>query len=219
MRSANLPYPLSRLRDATGSKECDDVWEEFVARYSDTVLHTCRAVAYDRDAAMDAYAYALETLREAGCRRLRAYVPRPDVEFSSWLVVVTRRLVLDFFRQRYGRSRSENTDRQQDRTTRRRLEDLVADEIDPDRLTTEAHAPDTRLRRHQLEFALTKALAELAPADRLLLALRFEDDRSVRDIARTLGLPSVFHVYRRLGSTLSILRRALEKRGIDSAEP
>jgi hypothetical protein len=52
-----------------------------------------------------------------------------------------------------------------------------------------------------------------------LLALRFEDDRSVRDIARTLGLPSVFHVYRRLGSTLSILRRALEKRGIDSAEP
>jgi RNA polymerase sigma factor (sigma-70 family) len=207
------------LQNATGSTECDAVWDEFLAQYSDTVLHTCRAVAHDRDAAMDAYAHSLAALREDECRRLRAYIPAPGVKFSSWLVVVTRRLVLDYFRQRYGRSRSDDTDRQQAQTTRRRLEDLVADEIDPDQIVGETQAPDALIRRRELELALTRALDELDPADRLLLALRFEDERPVREIARTLALPSVFHVYRRLGVVLSMLRRALENRGVDAAEP
>ena len=219
VRSASLPYPLSRLQNATGTTECDAIWDEFLAQYSDTVLHTCRAVAHDRDSAMDAYAHALEALREDECRRLRAYVPAPGVKFSSWLVVVTRRLVLDYFRQRYGRSRSKDADRQQAQTTRRRLEDLVADEIDPEQIIGETQAPDAQIRRQELRLALTRALDELDPADRLLLALRFEDERPVREIARTLALPSVFHVYRRLGAVLSMLRRALENRGVDAAEP
>src|SRR5256714_9595305 len=214
-----LPFPLLRLQNAAGTDECDDAWSEFLATYSDTVLHTCRAVAHDPDAAMDAYAHALEALREDECRRLRAYVPDPGVKFSSWLVVVTRRLVLDYFRQRYGRSRSKDAERQQAQTTRRRLEDLVADEIDPDQIIGETQAPDAQIRRQELEVALTRALNELDPADRLLLALRFEDERPVREIGRTLGMPSVFHVYRRLGVILSMLRRALENRGVDAADP
>jgi RNA polymerase sigma factor (sigma-70 family) len=169
---------------------------------------------------MDAYAHALEALRADGCRRLRAYVPRPDVKFSSWLVVVTRRLILDYFRHRYGRYRSEEADQAQQQTTRRRLEDLVADEVDPDLLTGELdRQADAGIRHQQLALALARALDELNPADRLLLALRFEDDRTVREIARTLRLPTVFHVYRRLGAVLSELRRILQRRGIDTAEP
>jgi RNA polymerase sigma factor (sigma-70 family) len=169
---------------------------------------------------MDAFAHALETLREDECRRLRAYVPEPGVQFSSWLVVVTRRLALDYFRHRYGRSRSEDVERQQEQQTRRRLEDLVAAEIDPDLLGEESKdQPDSEIRRQQLGLALSHALEELDPADRVLLALRFEDNRPIRDIARTLHLPTVFHVYRRLGAVLSELRRALEKRGVDTAEP
>ncbi|HEX9310598.1 MAG TPA: sigma-70 family RNA polymerase sigma factor [Gemmatimonadaceae bacterium] len=215
-----LPFPLLRLHNAADSDACDDAWSEFVATYSDTLLHTCRAVARDRDAAMDAYAHALEALREDGCRRLRAYVPEPDIKFSSWLVVVTRRLAHDYFRQRYGRSRSEDADRQQEQKARKRLEDLVADEIEPDRLTGKSYdEADAGIRRQQLQFALARALEELDSADHLLLTLRFEDERPVREIARTLGLPSVFHVYRRLGGVLSKLRRALESHGVDTAEP
>jgi len=215
-----LPFPLLRLQDAADSNECDDAWSEFVAAYSDTLLHTCRAVARDGDAAMDAYAYALEALREDGCRRLRAYLPEPGIKFSSWLVVVTRRLAHDYFRQRYGRSRSEDADRQQEQRVRKRLEDLVADEIEPDRLTGEPYEEaDAGIRRQQLQLALARALEGLNSADHLLLTLRFEDERPVREIARTLGLPSVFHVYRRLGGVLSKLRRALESHGVDTAEP
>jgi RNA polymerase sigma factor (sigma-70 family) len=134
--------------------------------------------------------------------------------------VVTRRLVHDYFLQRYGRSRSDSADRQQEQVTRRRLEDLVADEIEPDRLIGDLHVEaDAAIRRQQLEAGLARALEELGPADRLLLALRFEDERPVREIARTLGLATVFHVYRRLGSVLSNLRRNLERSGIDEPDP
>ena len=215
-----LPFPLLRLQNAADANECDEAWTEFVATYSDTLLHTCRAVARDRDAAMDAYAYALEALREDGCRRIRAYIPEPDIKFSSWLIVVTRRLVLDYFRRRYGRSRSEDERRQQEQRARKRLEDLVADEIEPDRLVNQSYdEADAGIRRQQLEVALARALAELDPADYMLLTLRFEDERPIREIARTLGFPSVFQVYRRLASVLTKLRRTLESRGVDAAEP
>jgi RNA polymerase sigma factor (sigma-70 family) len=220
VRSANFPFALSRLQNAADSNACEQVWDEFLAGYSDTVLHTCRAVTYDRDASMDAYTHVLGALRENGCRRLRAYTPEPGIRFSSWLVVVTRRLVLDYVRHRYGRSRSADVDRQQESKTRRQLEDLVANEIDPDQLTDESRSePDAEVRRQDLRRELGRALGALPPADRLLLTLRFEDERSVREIARTLRMPSVFHVYRRLATVLSELRQAMQSHGVDAAEP
>jgi RNA polymerase sigma factor (sigma-70 family) len=216
----SLPFPLLRLRNATDSNEYDNAWAEFVATYSDTILHTCRAVARDRDAAMDAYAHALDALRADDCRRLRAYIPEPEIKFSSWLVVVTRRLVHDYFRHRYGRSRSEDLDRRQEQTTRRRLEDLVADAIEPDTLIGAPYnEADARIRLQELKVALAAALEDLDASDRLLLALRFEDQRPIREIARTLGLASVFHVYRRLNGVLQRLRQTLERHGVEGSDP
>jgi RNA polymerase sigma factor (sigma-70 family) len=200
--------------------DLDEAWAEFVAAHSALLLHTCRTVVRDHDAAMDAYAYVLEALREDCYRRLRAYTPDPRTRFTTWLVVVARRLVLDFHRRRYGRPRSEDELRRAERAARRRLEDLVAAEIEPDQLTTSpANSPDAALRRRELADALRAALDELPPPDRLLLALRFEDERSAREIAGALGLPTVFHVYRRLGAVLGELRGALARRGVEEPEP
>lgn len=169
---------------------------------------------------MDAYAFVIEALSADDCRRLQAYVPEPNVRFTSWLIVVTRRLVLDFVRQRYGRSRSSDVEHRQEHETRRRLEDLLGDEIDPDDLTPDAEADvDATLRRQELVEHLSKAIAQLTPADQLLLALRFEDERPVADIARILGLPSIFHVYRRLRAVLATLRAQLRERGIEESQP
>jgi RNA polymerase sigma factor (sigma-70 family) len=216
----DLPGTLSRLRNAADAAEVDVAWAEFVAAHSDTVLHTCRSVLRDHDSAMDGYAHALELLRADGCRRLRAYVPRASSSFRSWLVVVTRRLVLDYVRRRYGRSRSDENTRKDDQRARRRLENLLVDEIDPDRLIAyTVESPDAEIRRRQLTDALRDALATLAPEDRLLLALRFEDEQPVRSIAKTLGLPTVFHVYRRLGAALQAVRRTLAAAGVEEATP
>ena len=169
---------------------------------------------------MDGYAFVLEALREDCCRRLRAYIPDGRTRFTTWLVVVTRRLLLDHVRRRYGRPRSDDDARRAEHAARRRLEDLVAAEVDPDLLTAPAaNSPDTEVRRRELAAALRRTLDELSPADRLLLALRFEDGRPVREIARIVGFSTVFHVYRRLDAVLGALRGALARRGVSDPEP
>jgi RNA polymerase sigma factor (sigma-70 family) len=214
------PRALSRLLDAGECVEREDAWAEFVAAYSGILLHTCRKVAKDRDAAMDGYAYVLQALHEDSCRRLRAYTPDGRTQFTTWLVVVARRLLVDHYRRRYGRARSDDQTRRADHAARRRLEELVAGEIDPDLLTASTtHGADLGLRRRELTETLRTALDELDPSDRLLLALRFDDERPVREIATLLQLPSVFHVYRRLGIVLTALRRALVRRGVEGSEP
>lgn len=198
----------------------DEAWTNFVADHSRVLLHVCRTLARDSDAAMDAYAFVLAALRDDGCRRLRAYVPDGRTRFTTWLVVVARRLVRDHQRQRYGRPRSEDEQRVAEHAVRRRIEDLVVTEIDPDLLTSPADTgPDAAIRRQELTTALCQALGELEPSDRLLLTLRFEDQRPVREIARLLGMPTVFHVYRRQGVVLAALRRALARRGVEEPEP
>src|SRR5688572_11324667 len=163
---------------------------------------------------MDAYVNVLEALREDDCRRLLSYAAEPNGKFSSWLVLVTRRLALDHFRERYGRSRSEDLDRRREHESRRRLEDLVPDPIDPDQLLTEPSKGDEDIHREQLTRVLSRALRALEPRDRLLLALRFNDERPVREIAGRLSLPTVFHVYRRLDAVLSGLRLSLASVGV-----
>jgi RNA polymerase sigma factor (sigma-70 family) len=216
----NPPPELSRLLSAREGVEQHEAWSQFLAMYSRVLLHTCRTVVRDRDAAMDGYAHVLEKLGEDCYRRLRAYTPHLTTRFTTWLVVVTRRLVLDYHRHRYGRPRSENGTRREERAVRRRLEDLVATELDAEQIATpSSNSPDFRLRRQELARALDDALDELAPSDRLLLALRFEDERPVSEIAATMKLPTVFHVYRRVGAALSELKRALARRGVVESEP
>lgn len=218
--SLGLPLSLSRLRRAKDGTEHDDAWTEFVRAHSDVVLHACRAIAHDHDSAMDSYAFVLEELHGNGCRRLHAYVPDGKTKFTTWLVVVTRRLALDLHRQRYGRPRSGDESRRTESIARRNLEDLVAAEIDPDQIEpSTASSPDDELRRRELRDTLARAIAELDPPDRLLLALRFVDEQSIRDIARALGFPSVFHVYRRVAGLLSTLRKVLASRGVEGSEP
>lgn len=218
--SGSVPPSLASLLQANETSVREQAWAGFLDEYSRLILHVCRSLAPDNDAAMDGYAYALELLRSDNCRRLRAYVPEPNTRFSTWLVVVVRRLFRDYQRHRYGRPRSEGDVRRDESRARRRLEDLVAEEIDEERLAaTTADSPDATIRRDELTGALREVLAHLDPPDRLLLALRFEDERPVREIAANLGLPTVFHVYRRLHAVLKSLRVDLAVRGVMGSEP
>ena len=81
------------------------------------------------------------------------------------------------------------------------------------------HGPERELRNTQLQHALDACLGELPPDDRLLLKLRFEDDLSAQAIAPVLGLPSPFHVYRRIKAVCLQLRRRLVERGVEDSTP
>lgn len=214
-----LPTSLARLLGATGAAARDREWEAFVREHSGIVLHTCRSLARDDDAVMDGYAHVLEALREDDHRRLRAYAPDGRTRFTTWLVVIVRRLLVDHHRHRYGRPRSDDDAARDDRAARRRLAELAADDVDPDQLPSPSVAPDADVRRAELERALERALAELDPPSRLLLVLRFEDGRPVREIAPLVGAPTVFHVYRRIDAALARLREAMARQGVHDPDP
>ena len=216
-----MPLPLAELLSARDESAQNHSWDAFLEAYSRLLLHTAQSTAKNRETAMDAYAHVLEKLREDDFRRLRVYQAGGRAKFTTWLVVVTRRLVLDHRRSRYGRDRGAESEEIKGRlAARRRLADLISESADVDEIGDAATGdPGRALRTDQRRKALAEALGALGPQDQLLLNLRFVDDLPGREIAEIMGFPSPFHAYRRLKAVLSSLRRELESRGIDDAEP
>lgn len=215
-----LPSELSRLLDGADSDGREDAWPDFLSKYSRLILRTARSVTTDHDRAMDAYGFVLEELAKDDYRRLRAFEADGPGRFTTWLVIVARRLCLDHQRRRYGRVRNPTNSPSEELKAKRRLVDLVAGEMDLSHIPdSRSENPELRLRRDELRSALDQALEALAPADQLLLRRRFEDELSVKEIARLMRLPTVFHVYRRLNHLLSDLRARLESSGIDGPRP
>ena len=221
--SVAVPHELEQLLECAQSGVLDDAWSALISKHSRLLLTVARSVAAEHDGMMDAYAYVLERMREDDYRRLRGYVSDGRSTFTTWLVVVARRMCVDQYRRRYGRAPRGEGDvspAREDRASRRRLFDLsatvsdlnsIADDQTPD--------PETAVRVAQRDASLSGALENLDPADRLLLKLRFEDDLSAREIATVMQMPSAFHVYRRLASVCASLRRGLVARGVVSSAP
>ncbi len=218
------PQHLARLLDARHPSEGRRAWESFTRQYSRLLLSAChRASTPGYDEMMDRYAYVLERLAADDYRRLRTFSPDGRTKFTTWLVVVVRRLCVDYHRTRYGRPRPAldgNVEVGESLVVRRRLMDLVAADIDHTRLPDVSQPdPESALARSEIGEALTRALARLSRSDRLLLAFRFEHDATSRDLGDVLGLPSRFHAYRSLKRILAIIRRSLEEEGFEDGEP
>ncbi len=212
-----LPPVLERLLVAS-SADKEEAWAEFVREFTGLLLHVARSVTTGRDAAMDAYAILLESLKQDDCRRLRRYTVDPRSKFTTWLVVVARRICVDHMRARYGRLRDADSPEERERRSgRKRLEDLTSASDDVALIVDESPTADARLSDAETRSALGSALSCLEPGDRLLLALRFDDGLSATEIAMVLRFPSQFHVYRRINALLSTLRVQLRSRGIETA--
>jgi RNA polymerase sigma factor (sigma-70 family) len=210
-----LPPPVARLLAAHPGAEADEAWAAFLAGYSALLLRVASAFAPGYDGALDRYAYMLDELRRHEFRRLRAYAADGRGRFSTWLTVVARRLCLDHFRQQYGRVRSPDRSRGDSlgsRTVRRRLSDLTGPIEDLSRLPDPAvRDPGELVDERDREAAVGRILGELSPSDQLLLRLRFEEGLTAREIAPLLGLPSQFHVYRRIETVCGMVRARLTR--------
>jgi RNA polymerase sigma factor (sigma-70 family) len=221
--SSSPPPLLQHLLETSDRAERESAWSALIEAHSRLLLYVCRSTAGDHDAVMDRYAWVLEHLRADDFRRLRSYVADGRSEFSTWLVVVAQRLCLDHHRRRYGRHRPvlEGAEAQDEEfRVRRRVVDLLAAQVDLAALADgKAVDPEDHIRVSDLYQALEAALGGLEPRDRLLVKLRFEDELPIPAIARALGLPSRFHVYRRLSTVLATLRLALERSGVRDAAP
>jgi len=202
----SLPYQLSRLLEAAEGAEQERAWAEFLDTYSRLILYVARQIRCDHDVVMDRYVFVVERLREKSCRRLRAFAADGRGKFTTWLMIVTRRLCIDHERFRRGRAPLPGA---RSGATRRRLVELVFDPAVLDRLPSDGRSPEEELDHQQVLLELDAAIATLNPKEQLLLTLRYQDDRSAREIASMMSLPTVFHVYRMLGRVHESLRQAL----------
>lgn len=215
-----VPYELAHLLDHLEPSARDQAWAAFVRTNTKLILHVARSLGGDHDDVMDRYARILDHLQRDDFHRLRAYVADGRGKFTTWLVVVARRVCLDHRREKYGRSRGEDQDRKHSHQTRGRLVDLVSDGSDLGELVdTSAGGPEERMRASQLNGALKSAVATLAPDDRRLLRLRFGQDLSASQISRMMSGRSQFEVYRRLRRVLDTLRIKLAQRGVADSAP
>jgi RNA polymerase sigma factor (sigma-70 family) len=215
-----MPQPspvLDKLLRAS-QIEKEAAWTDFVKQFTPLLLSVARSVTTGRDAAMDAYTALLDAFRQDDFRRLRRYTVDPRSKFTTWLVVVARRICVDHIRARYGRVRdAESAEDRERRASRKRLEELMSSSDDVTLLVDESPSAEQHVCEQEVSSSLQSAIEGLAPADRLLLTLRFDDGLSASEIALVLHFQSQFHVYRRIDHLLSMLRAELRSRGIESA--
>lgn len=215
-----FPDALAALLSATDPASQEIAWEEFVRCYSPLLLHVARSISQDYDDVMDRYAFVLERLRNHNYERLRGYAVQTRSQFTTWLVVVARRLCLDLYRHHYGRTRGRElptTWRPVQQASRKRLVDAVFAPLDQLAQAIPGNDdPITELDLAEQHRLIDAAVAALTPEDRTLLKLRFDDELPARTIATLLLFPSECHVYRRLRHVIVVLRERLKHADLSS---
>jgi RNA polymerase sigma factor (sigma-70 family) len=217
-QTEQLPAELEVFANTTDAIARDAAWESLVRRHTRLLLSVARSLGGNHDDAMERYSYILEKLRDEDFRRLRSYRVGAGATFTTWLAVAARNLCLDLHRHRFGRRHNEHGDAQNEtlRAVRRALDDLTEGDTPPDAIEdASSPTPDFIAIHSERDLCLKRALSLLASRDRLLVALRFEDGMPAQRIARILGYPSPFHVYRRLNTVLATLRSSLKASGIE----
>jgi RNA polymerase sigma-70 factor (ECF subfamily) len=164
---------------------------DFAGIYDEHVWRVYGFFAYRLHSRADAEDLTQQTFERA----LRAWARYDESRASvaTWLVVIARNLLVDHLRA--GRAASQRP----------------IDEVD---LETIAAEPD----RHSLGLdpSLERALAELGPRERELIALRFGGDLTGPEIAELTGL-SLANVQQILSRSLRRMRASLDGTSLDAS--
>jgi len=129
--------------------------------------------------------------------KIRAF--DPNRSFEAWLFTLARNLTIDHLR----RVRPESLDEP--------VSDGASSESATDRLTSREPAPSDRVFASERTNQIASAMAELPVMYREVLALRFEEEMKIEEIAHVVGAP-LSTVKTRLRRSLEQLRRSLERK-------
>jgi RNA polymerase sigma factor (sigma-70 family) len=81
--------------------------------------------------------------------------------------------------------------------------------VDPDQLESGTKDPESAYRSDAESDRLERALARLGREQRLLLQLRYQQDLTLREIARLLGFPDPFAARRAIDKAMKALRKSM----------
>ncbi len=188
---------IAEILQGLGSSDSQDAWREFLEGYAPLLLQVARYSEPDPDSASDCFLFLCEHLSREGFRRLRRFRVGGAASFSTWLRAVSRNLCLDWRRHRHGRPRREGA------VPTRPIEVPLEEVRDP------APGPEMVAACNERQAALASAVGRLPAEDRLLLRMRFEQELTLEQIARTTGLKDAQSVDRRIRGILAALRKDL----------
>jgi DNA-directed RNA polymerase specialized sigma24 family protein len=146
-----LPPELSALLDAADPAAKEGAWRRFVNKHSRLILTTAREACADYDDGMERYTFLLDELKRNDFHRLRGYVADGRGKLTTWLVVVARRLCVDYHRKRFGRRRGAGDDPQTSAEweMRSRLIRMISEHVDlSDLPDSSSPNPEKWMRSH-----------------------------------------------------------------------
>jgi len=198
-----MPYREDDTELVRLAAKCDDKAFAALCRRHRALLHSVAArFSPDRDDRQDLQSDVIAKLLENDKHALRSW--RPVAPFFAYLTTIATRHCL-LTTQREGRLRTVPI------APLRAADGESVDVIDRLLPTDPDDEPEATLERREAERALTRAVGELDPADRLVLSMRFHDGMDGPTMASVLGITHgavrqrVFKAVRRLET---ILRRS-----------
>ena len=163
----------------------------------------------------ECYVYVLDKLMENNYARVKAFQGRST--FKTYLVSITTRLAIDFYRHRYGKtSKKAADDLSVPKKNPLKIVPLKDQEAVPDKKSLEEVVVDKEVNdtQQRLKALVRSQLADLSPEDRLLLKMKYEDDFKVSEIAKILKQDQK-KTYRKIHALLATFRERISKEGID----
>lgn len=153
-----------------------DAWEEIVRQFSRRIYNVCYRFTGSPDNADDLAQEVFIKLY----RTMDSYAPEKGA-FSTWVMTMTRNLLVDHFRKT-----------KQDRVTDS-LDAGVTEEEDSvtlgDRIQDSGPGADERIQRRETQEMVQKAIQKLSPELREAVILRDLQDMDYKEIAVALKVP------------------------------
>ncbi|MDJ0839036.1 MAG: sigma-70 family RNA polymerase sigma factor [Acidobacteriota bacterium] len=138
-----------------------DAWDKLIRRYEARVYNFALRMAGNREDAMD----LMQEVFLSVYRNLGSYAGR--AEFASWLFAIASRRAVDFYRRRKP---AETLD------------------SEPEDLLGREESPLRQVVRNQTNANLMNLLSRLDIEQRLVIELKFFQDRTFDEMSETLGV-------------------------------
>lgn len=203
------PPELDALLESREVGTRDRAWWAFLRRYGALLFCAAASFAGHSDPA-SRYSCAVAELRRNDFGYLRTFGGWG--RFTTWLVALGRRVALlhENGRCQCGVLTAADATAAEKHDEDARMIEALAAQLDLRHIADPTGTnPERQLRFRLICEHLAELLHGLAARDRLLLALRFVDGRSNRDVARTMGLPTAYRARRQVGQVLRAIREAL----------
>ena len=166
-----------------------DAVSELIGRYQHRLYRFLVRMVQDQATAEDLFQQTWIRLM----KKIGSYDARRN--FEAWLFAIARNLAIDHLRRRHGISLDEADD---------------SGQAPVERLTAGGRDALEQLLDLERGALLAQAIAELPTIHREVLALRFEEDMKLEEIAEVAGIP-LSTVKSRLHRALESLRARIEK--------